>query len=51
MCRRNQILGMLLIGLGAGLMIACRVESSFWCTCFGLGGILVGVGMLQKGKA
>ena len=50
MCRRNQLLGVSLLGFGVGLIIACRVESIFWCTCFGLGALLLGVAILQKGK-
>ncbi len=51
MCRRNQLLGVLLVGLGIGLSVACRVQSVFWCTCFGLGALALGVCMLQKGRA
>ena len=50
MCRRNQLLGVLLLGFGIGLVIACRVASVFWCSCFGFGGILLGIALLQKGK-
>ena len=45
------MLGVFLLGFGTGLLIACRVSSVFWCSCFGLGALLLGVGLLQKGKA
>jgi len=48
MCRKNQLLGVLLVGIGVGLMIACRASSVFWCTCFGLGAVVFGVTLLQK---
>lgn len=51
MCRRNQLIGVFLTGLGIGLMIACRVSSVFWCSCFGLGGLLFGIMLLQKLRA
>lgn len=51
MCRRNQLLGMFLAGLGVGLLIACRVESVFWCSCFGLGGLFLAFVLLQKIRA
>jgi len=48
MCRRNQLLSLFLIGLGAGLVIACRVSSPFWCSCLGFGVVILGVFFLQK---
>lgn len=51
MCRRNQLLGMFLVGLGVGLLVACRVSSIFWCSCFGLGTLLFGCTLLQKIRA
>ena len=51
MCRKNQMLGFALLGFGAGLMIACHVTSVFWCSLFGIGALLVGLTLLQKGKA
>ena len=47
MCRRNQLLGVFLLGLGVGLLVACRVSSVFWCSCFGIAGALAGFFLLQ----
>ena len=51
MCRRNQLLGMFLVGLGVGLLVACRVSSIFWCSCFGLAALLFGCTLLQRIRA
>ncbi len=48
MCRKNQLLGVFLIGLGVGLVIACRSASAFWCSCLGFGAVALGVCVLQK---
>ena len=50
MCRRNQLLGLLLVGFGVGLLVACRISAVFWCSCFGLGAVVIGVALLQKIK-
>ena len=50
MCRKNLLISAALMGLGVGLAIGCRAESSFWCTCFGLGFVLFGITIIQKGK-
>ena len=45
MCRRNQLIGMVLLGFGAGLLVASFFESLFFCGCLGLitmtGGVIV----------
>ena len=51
MCRRNQLLGMFLLGLGVGLLVACRISSVFWGSCFGIGAVICGVCMLNKIRA
>ncbi len=51
MFRKNQLLGVFLAGLGVGLLVACRVSSVFWCSCFGLGALIGGVCLLQKLRA
>lgn len=48
MCRRNQLLAVFLLGLGVGLLVACRVSSVFWCSCFGLMAVIVGICLLQQ---
>lgn len=48
MCRRNQLLGMFLVGLGVGLLVACWVSAPFACGCFGLGSLICGCLVLQR---
>ena len=48
MCRRNQLLGMLLVGFGVGLLVAGLFESGFFCGCLGIGAICLGFGMQRK---
>lgn len=48
MCRRNQLLGVWLAGLGIGLLAACFFESGFICCCVGIGLVAAGVCLLQK---
>lgn len=48
MFRRNQLLGVFLVGLGIGISVACRCESPFWWTCFGFGAVIIGICLLQK---
>lgn len=50
MCRKNRLIGVGLLGFGAGLLIACHVESIFWCSLFGIAALLVGVFLLQRTK-
>lgn len=50
MCRRNQLIRVALIGLGAGLLVGCQVESVFWCSIFGVAAIVAGVCMKQGTK-
>ena len=51
MCRKNQLMGVSLLGLGVGLLLGCMVESAFWCSCFGVCAVVVGVCLLQKGRS
>jgi hypothetical protein len=48
MCRRNQLLGIAAIALGAGLLICCWFESEFVRNCVGYGLIAAGIFVLQK---
>ena len=48
MCRRNQMLGLGLLGFGVGLLVASFFESGFFCGCLGLMIMVVGVICLQK---
>lgn len=48
MCRRNQLLGVLIAGIGIGLLMASLFESGFFCSCVGICLIVSGVLVLQK---
>lgn len=48
MCRRNQLLGMGILGFGLGLLAACFFESGFFCGCMGVAAICFGLVMLKK---
>ena len=48
MCRRNQLLGVGVAGVGIGLLLACFFESGFFCCCVGIGLVIAGVCLLQK---
>ncbi len=36
MCRRNQLIGWILVAFGIGLLVGLRLESGFLCNCIGL---------------
>ncbi len=48
MCRRNQLLGVALGGVGIGMLLACFFESGFFCCCFGIMLVMAGLFVLQK---
>ncbi len=48
MCRRNQLLGVALGGVGIGMLLACFFESGFFCCCLGVGLVMAGLCVLQK---
>ena len=48
MCRKNQLLGFLLAGVGIGLLLACFFESGFFCCCVGIGLLVSGVCLVRK---
>lgn len=48
MCRRNQLFGMFLVGVGMGLLAACWISAPFGCGCIGLGSLGFGVCLLQR---
>ena len=48
MCRRNQLVGVALGGIGVGLLLACFFEAGFLCGAVGVGLILSGLWVLQK---
>ena len=50
MCRRNQLIGIALAGIGVGLLLGCHVESVFWCSIFGIAAVVVGLFLLQRSK-
>jgi len=48
MCRRNQLQGVALVGLGLGLLVGCMIEGTFWCCALGIGAVLLGLVQCQK---
>lgn len=48
MCRRNKLLGVGLMGFGAGLLAAGLFESVFFCGFVGVAVLIVGVMVVQK---
>ncbi len=48
MCRRNQLLGAFLVGVGLGMLAAGLFESMFFCGFVGIGVLVVGVVVVQK---
>lgn len=50
MCRRNQLLGVGIIGFGLGLLAAGLFESVFFCGLVGVSVIVVGVVVFQKNR-
>ena len=48
MCRRNQLLGALVAGMGMGFLLACWFESHFFCCCVGIWLVIAGVCLIQK---
>lgn len=48
MCRRNQMLGIGLIGFGLGLLAASLFESVFFCGFVGVSICVVGIVVVQR---
>lgn len=48
MCRKNQLFGVLVLGIGIGFVISCFFESGFFCCCSGLGLLVAGCVLLHK---
>ena len=48
MCRRNQLRGGVLLGIGLGLVIGYCLESWLLCCCGGVGLLLVGLCMMNR---
>lgn len=48
MCRRNQLLGYIILGFGLGLLVGQCLESGFLCTCAGVALVFTGICGLSK---
>ena len=48
MCRRNQLLGCVLLAFGVGLLFGTWLESGLFCHLFGLLAIFGGVGVCRR---
>ena len=47
MCRKNKLLGSVLIGFGVGLLLGTVIGSGFWCCCLALGACVLGVVVIK----
>lgn len=48
MCRRNQVLGLVILAFGLGLVAGCWLESEIVRNCCGIGLTAVGILVLLK---
>lgn len=48
MCRRNQLLGCILLALGLGLLIGLWIDGGFLAHCCGFGFIIFGCSLAGK---
>ncbi|MBR4291939.1 MAG: hypothetical protein IKT52_15085 [Oscillospiraceae bacterium] len=48
MCRRNQLLGSIMLGFGLGLVIGHSLESWLLCTCGSVVFLILGVGGMGR---
>ena len=47
MCRRNQLLGCVMLGFGLGMIIGYSLESWLLCTCGSVALLVLGFGSLR----
>lgn len=47
MCRRNHLLGCMMLGFGLGVLIGHSVESWLLCTCGSVAFLVLGLGSLR----
>ena len=48
MCRKNQLLGWIIISFFLGLLIGAQLDWGFWLCLIWIGGIVLGCSMLRK---
>lgn len=48
MCRQNQLLGIILIAFGLGLLFGLWIEAGFFTYCISGGLVLAGCGIMRK---
>lgn len=48
MCRRNQLLGWILLAFGLGLLVGKCLESGFLSTVVGIGLIVIGFCVMRR---
>ena len=51
MCRKNQLTACCLLTLGIGILIGSNIETVFWSSLLGFGGIALGLLLLLKMQA
>lgn len=47
MCRKNKLLGCVLISFGVGLFLGSVIGSGFWCSCLALGAGVLGIAVIK----
>lgn len=47
MCRKNKLLGGILISFAAGVFLGSMIDSGFWCGCVALSACCLGVAVIK----
>lgn len=47
MCRRNRLLGGILISFGFGLFLGSVIGAGVWCSCLALGAGVLGIAVIK----
>lgn len=47
MCRKNKLLGCMLVCFGVGLFLGSVIGSGFWCSCLAMGAGILGIAVIK----
>lgn len=47
MCRKNKLLGCMLVCFGVGLFLGSVIGSGFWCSCLAMGAGCLGIAVIK----
>ena len=47
MCRKNKLLGSILISFAAGVFLGSMIDSGFWCGCVALCACGLGIAVIR----